>query len=164
MLTGCQCLSSYSLTFHFFSYYFLLLSAVQAYFRRKVQRVKTDHSGFVHRKIFPVLVIAIFCQRQEMSFFFSCWSVIGEVNGWRKWGWGLYSLQIGFQFSFVLSSWPQNTGSPFFFLKQTPTDTRTGFFFLSLKIYGHLQSGCGFCKHNLLRLPRSVSSMHQQPC
>ena len=27
-----------------------------------------------------------------------------------------------------------------------------------------LQSDCGFCKHNLLRLPPSVSSMHQQPC
>lgn len=41
--------------------------------------------------------------------------------------------------------------------------THTGFFF-SLRIYGHLQSGCGFCKHNLLWLPPSVSSMHQQPC
>lgn len=99
-----------------------------------------------------------------MSFFF-CWCVIGEVNCRRKWGWGLYSLQIGFQFSFVLWSWPQNTGSPFFF-SQTDAHRHTHrpLFFFSLRISGHLQSGCGFCKHNLLRLPRSVSSMHQQPC
>lgn len=36
--------------------------------------------------------------------------------------------------------------------------------FSSLRIYGHLQSGCGFCKQNLLRPPPSVSGMHQRPC
>lgn len=51
----------------------------------------------------------------------------------------------------------------FFSNRRSQTHTQASFFF-SLRISGHLQSGCGFCKHNLLRLPRSVSSMHQQPC
>lgn len=55
---------------------------------------------------------------------------------------------------FVLSSWPQNTGSPFFFL----------FKLLFRRIYGHLQSGRGFCKQNLLWLQPSVNSTHEQPC
>lgn len=43
----------------------------------------------------------------------------------------------------------------------THTQTHTQFL---LRVYRHLQSGCRFCKQNLLRLQPSVSTTHQRPC